>query len=380
VKIFRIIILLLGILINGYVFSQKISVLTCSQGNEIYSTFGHSAFRYFDSSKGIDWVYNYGLFVFSDPNFIPKFCQGKLDYMVGRETMNDFMSQYVYQQRSIKEQVLNLTPSQVDTLYRFLEWNILDENKYYRYDFLYNNCATKIIDVLDKKMGDVKWIYTNQNQATTFRGLINEEAKNQVPWLNWGMDILLGSVVDQKINPKDYCFLPKNVAHTLSTSLHISSSEPLVIDTKVILDYPQKESSASNIPFYLLGGGCILLFYFHYRYARFEILTRIVYFVMGIFGCIILYEWFFTEHWVTKNNGNLAWLHPLWFFLAIGKKQSIWYSKVMYIIIIGLVFQLGTSVLDLQEYHPMTSVLALTLLVYFWYIFKDKKHNVSDSK
>jgi hypothetical protein len=86
--------------------SQQFSVLTCSRGDEIYSTFGHSAIRYQDSALGIDWVYNYGLFDFHDPNFIPKFCMGKLDYMVGKETMNDFMAQYVYQQREVKEQVI----------------------------------------------------------------------------------------------------------------------------------------------------------------------------------------------------------------------------------------------------------------------------------
>ena len=75
--------------------SQQFSVLTCSRGDEIYSTFGHSAIRYQDSIQNIDWVYNYGLFDFQDPNFIPKFCMGKLDYMVGKETMNDFMGQYV---------------------------------------------------------------------------------------------------------------------------------------------------------------------------------------------------------------------------------------------------------------------------------------------
>ncbi|MFN5849138.1 MAG: DUF4105 domain-containing protein, partial [Chitinophagales bacterium] len=114
--------------------SQQFSVLTCSRGDEIYSTFGHSAIRYQDSSQGIDWVYNYGLFDFHDPNFIPKFCMGKLDYMVGKETMNDFMGQYVYQQREVKEQVLNLSLEQIDSLFQFLEWNIRDENKYYRYD------------------------------------------------------------------------------------------------------------------------------------------------------------------------------------------------------------------------------------------------------
>jgi hypothetical protein len=117
-------------------FSQQFSILTCDQGDEVYSTFGHSAIRYQDSFQGIDWVYNYGLFDFSDPNFIPKFCLGKLDYMVGKQDMSSFMADYEYNGRRVVDQQINLTKGQSDSLLRFLEWNILDENKFYRYDFL----------------------------------------------------------------------------------------------------------------------------------------------------------------------------------------------------------------------------------------------------
>ncbi|MFN9980013.1 MAG: DUF4105 domain-containing protein, partial [bacterium] len=189
--------------------------LTCSRGDDIFSSFGHSAIRYQDSSQGIDWVYNYGLFDFHDPNFIPKFCMGKLDYMVGKETMNDFMGQYVYQQREVKEQVLNLSLEQIDSLFQFLEWNIRDENKYYRYDFLFNNCATKIIDVIEQNCKGVQMKYFEEEDKKTFREHIHSNASSSVPWIDWGMDLAIGMPVDRKSTAREYCFLPEFVAKSI---------------------------------------------------------------------------------------------------------------------------------------------------------------------
>ena len=51
----------------------RISLLTCTPGDELYSIFGHSAIRITDSSNvGNDYfdiVYNYGTFNFDDEGF-----------------------------------------------------------------------------------------------------------------------------------------------------------------------------------------------------------------------------------------------------------------------------------------------------------------------
>ena len=44
----------------------RISLLTCTPGEELYSTFGHSAYRVIDSNSVTDIVYNYGTFNFDD--------------------------------------------------------------------------------------------------------------------------------------------------------------------------------------------------------------------------------------------------------------------------------------------------------------------------
>jgi hypothetical protein len=90
-----------------------ISVITCGpwQG-ELYSAFGHSAFRVHDPAQGIDEAYNYGVFDFDQPNFYLNFARGYMYYKLGVYDYNRFRDIYIYYNRYIHEQVLNLTQEQ----------------------------------------------------------------------------------------------------------------------------------------------------------------------------------------------------------------------------------------------------------------------------
>ena len=241
------------------IFSQQISVLTCGRGEEIYSTFGHSAIRVLDTATKTDMVYNYGMFEFSDPNFIPKFINGKLDYMLGKESFENFMFQYELSKRSVSEQVLNLTPTQKQKLLTFLEWNVKEENKYYRYDFLYDNCATKIIQVLEKNCPGIKINFYKDESPKSFRQLIHLYAKNSVPFIDWGMDLGIGVRTDKIATEREYCFLPDYVAKSLDLSKNNEINQNLVILSQPILNgSASKEISFfENTPLIL---GWVLLF------------------------------------------------------------------------------------------------------------------------
>jgi hypothetical protein len=65
-----------------------ISVITCGPGSELYSTFGHNAFRLKDPVYKYDMVYNYGTFDFNTPLFYIKFARGKLPYQLGRSRLS----------------------------------------------------------------------------------------------------------------------------------------------------------------------------------------------------------------------------------------------------------------------------------------------------
>ena len=127
--------------------AAEISILTVGPGTSLNDAFGHSAFRIKDLSQGIDLVYGYGEYDFDAPNFYLKFAQGKLNYLINRTNFTRFYQVYTYYDRSIKEQVLNLTPAEKQKLFDYLVNNYKPENRAYLYEFFYDNCATKIKDV-----------------------------------------------------------------------------------------------------------------------------------------------------------------------------------------------------------------------------------------
>lgn len=344
--------------IHYSLFSQTFSVLTCSRGEEIYSTFGHSAIRYQDSVKNIDWVYNYGLFDFYDPNFIPKFCMGKLDYMVGKETMNDFMGQYVYQQRAVKEQILNLSTAQRDSLFRFLEWNILDENKFYRYDFLFNNCATKIIEVLEKTC-QLKFQYYQDPEPKSFRQLIHVNAENSVPWIDWGMDLALGISTDMIASPKQYCFLPEFVSKSIELS-NIAQKENTLIQAE-----HQRPFDFSFLPVYFAI--LILVLFILYKlkpHTWSRILIGVFFIILGIGGFVIGFEWFMTEHTVTKMNWNLGWLNPLSFILGIQIIRSRIHPFIQKLIGFTALLALFAAIFGWQEFHIASIIMMICIFLF----------------
>ena len=138
-----------------------ISILTCEPGTDLYASFGHSAIRVQDPMMQLDIIYNYGIFDFYAPNFYTNFIKGKLTYTLGRQYFSDFLFEYEMENRSVKEQVLRLDKNSRDRLFNFLEKNYRPENRDYAYDFFFNNCATKIRDLIGEN-GLISGIQINQ--------------------------------------------------------------------------------------------------------------------------------------------------------------------------------------------------------------------------
>jgi hypothetical protein len=311
--------------------AQQISILTCGKGQEIYSTFGHSAVRVVDTHSKTDVVYNYGLFDFEDPAFIPKFINGKLDYKVGKESFEDFFGQYVYQQREVKEQVLNLSDSQTKQIIAFLEWNILEANKMYRYDFLYNNCATKIIDLLEQKTHGISLQFFKANPPLSFRALIHQNAKQAVPMIDWGMDLGIGLPADKIASPREYTFLPEFVYKSIQLSKNKWNQKPLVAYERVLLPVSEDQiienaSSPLHLAWFIFG----LSIYLRFSKRRWiPYVKSVLFLIFGIGGVVLTYEWFFTEHAITKMNLNLLWLNPLFVLYAFLHNKMRAFSETL---------------------------------------------------
>ena len=134
---------------------SEIAVMTLGPYQpELYSAFGHTAIRVSDPGIGIDWVFNYGVFDFEQENFYLNFAKGKMVYQLGLAYYEPFRDLYIGEDRDVKEQYLNLTLEEKQEFFDFLMNNRKPENREYLYNYVYDNCATKVPDVLGEIFGD----------------------------------------------------------------------------------------------------------------------------------------------------------------------------------------------------------------------------------
>ena len=179
-------------------------------GNSLVDSFGHSAIRVNDNSIGVDFAFNYGTYDFNAPNFYGNFAKGKLLYVLSVSRFSDFLRYYTNQNRSVKEQILNLSLKEKQDYFNYLRNNAKPENRGYLYDFFYDNCATKLRDVSkDVLKSKVEFNYDFANgEDYTMRGLIHKYSNTQ-PWGTFGIDLALGAVIDKKATPRNICFLTR---------------------------------------------------------------------------------------------------------------------------------------------------------------------------
>lgn len=308
----------------------RISLLTCTPGEELYSTFGHSAFRVIDSNSVTDIVYNYGTFNFDDDGFYLKFVRGKLLYYASAWNFSDFKFDYQSTNRGITEQVLNLSADEKTAIRHFLNENLKEENKYYKYDFFFDNCTTRLRDIL-KKQNDSSFCRKAVMPAgSRFRQAIHQYLdRNGKSWSKLGIDILLGQPCDGVMTAEQMQFLPDNLMKSLDSSDH-----PMVVSSQNL--YPIAADANKNsfftpfVVFSLLLIFIVLIGLAKNKFAQgfLQGFDGLFFFLTGVLGIILIFMWTGTDHSMTKNNFNLIWAwptHAAMAFFVNSKKE--WVKK-----------------------------------------------------
>lgn len=365
--------------------TAEISIITVGSGKNLYDKFGHSAFRVQDESNGIDWAYNYGTYDFNTPNFYSKFAQGKLNYNLSVAYFDAFYQNYVQENRWVKEQVLNLSYTEKNKLFQYLQNNAKPENRSYLYDFFFDNCATKIRDVIVAVLG--KKVEYNDSFVTeeyTFRELIQKNVKANT-WGSLGMDVAIGAVVDKPASAWEYQFLPQYVfeAAAVATVTKGNTKEPLVKATNSLFENTPKEDPSLFLmsPLFVFGLlGFIILFvtYQDFRKSkRSRCLDGIIFFSTGFLGVLLLLLWIATDHSTTVNNYNLLWASPLslFFCVAISKKQpKTWLHKYYAFLLILFALLCLHSITGVQTFAigfiPLFAALAIRYVYVFSFLKK----------
>ena len=318
----------------------EISVLTLGpfQG-EVYSAFGHSGIRVYDPVLGIDDAYNWGEFDFDQPNFYLNFARGRNNYKLGVYPYDRFRDYYIYHNRYVHEQKLNLTAHQKQRLYEYVEWNALPENRSYRYDYFYDNCATKIRDVIVTVFGDsIKFDGSYVKTEYSIRDLTDHYLKHQ-PWGDLGIDLGLGLPIDKKATPYEYMFLPDYIESAFD---HASLNNAPIVKEKIsVYESREEEYPKSMIhpltAFTLAAAIAILISIWDFKRKKLSTWFDAVLFgLAGLIGFSLFLMWVATDHKASANNFNLLWALPMHMVAVIAFiKNPLWLKK--YFLITALI-------------------------------------------
>jgi len=358
--------------------SSRISLLTCSSGDELYSIFGHSAIRVTDPIRNLDIVFNYGTFDFSDPNFYPNFVKGHLNYILSVSYFQDFKQSYIEEGRWIWEQTLNVNLKEKQHLLDSLLINYQPENRYYPYDFFGDNCATRIRDVFVEAIPQkITFDYSTFSKGKSFRQLLMPNLKFK-PWSKLGINLLLGMPADRAASPWEYMYLPEHLQAAFQYASFSSDSlkQPFAQQPRVLLE--GKNSSEKMIwwsPFVVsllvLLIAALISFSNFKKGAKNLLFDRFLLILFGLLGILFTFLWVGTAHKSMVWNLNLIWANPFHliavFFISL-KKTRQWVKTYLKINLIVLISLLITWPFLPQTLPWVIYPIVLAMALRFWFI------------
>lgn len=355
--------------------NTQISILTCAPGNELYSLFGHTAIRLQNQTPHMDIVFNYGTFDFHTKHFYLKYAQGLLPYQLSVTTYETFLRSYILDNRSVWSQTLQLDSIQKQRLVDLLTENCKPENRTYLYNFLYDNCSTRVRDIIEKCTDEkIKWHLADTHKS--FWNLLDEYL-SRMPWVKWGIHTILAQPGTRTATPYQYMFLPDYLLQGLDSAT--LNGHTLSAPAKTLF---QAETIPLSDPWYfsplfIFSLATVILIYlldhFHSP-GLFKAIIFTLFLISGLIGLLLLFLGGFTKHPMTAPNYNLIWANPVnlvilpWLLrkhLPTGIKKYL----SLYILILAIGLPLWFI---LQPAVPYASVPLLILMIYLSYKLKQK--------
>ncbi len=329
----------------------QLSVLTCSPGQEVYSLYGHTAIRCTSLAEGLDMVYNYGVFSFGQPHFIWRFMRGKCDYMLEPAPFRGFLAAYEKRGSRVTEQVLSLSQPEAHAIMCALIDNCAPENSTYRYNYLYNNCTTRVRDMIE---GGVQGcvVYASRNLELTTRDVLHHYMQEH-PWAAEGCDFLLGADMDTVVSDRLLMFAPEYMMDYLSTAqVHAEdgSVRPLVAETRVLTpgrDVPVERGfplspRQAGWGFFAL---CVLVVLVECLAGRVcKWWSALLLLAQGLAGTLLLFMFLFSAHpgvdsnWLMWPFNPLALLGVGFVVWGKGRTQARWWTAYFCILALFLLF------------------------------------------
>ena len=357
-------IFLLFISLNGQsLFSQtyplsphsKISILTCGSGEELHSIFGHTGIRIQEPSRGIDVVYNFGMFDFNTPNFYLKFVKGDMQYYVANSSFEHFMYSYRMENRSVFEQELNLTTEQKQKLFDNLNQAVFSEGRFYTYKFIDKNCTTMVVDKINDELGKPV-IKKVGNVEESYRDVLNPYLANLF-YEKLGINIIFGHRTDEKA---EQLFLPIELLKSLE-QLEVNN-KPLA--GKTVTLFQQDVTLLSNSWWNTIY--TFLLFLVLVVVSNRNWIYLLFLFLLGSLGIFLSLVGFYSLHREVLQNYNVLLFNP--FLIGIVycyiRKNLIWFKRIFYFVLTSFSIYL-MFMLNKTHLFQMLPILLTIVIILF---------------
>jgi Domain of unknown function (DUF4105) len=345
--------------------AAQISLVTYSPGDELYTAFGHSAIRILDHELGFDRLYNFGTFDMTVGNFYLRFARGDLLYQLSVDQGDADIEEHGALGQGVTEAQLNLTQEQKQRLFGALETNLAPENRYYRYDFVLDNCSTRVRDAFEKIIGTS--VGDKTVTGVTFREMLDPYLQ-RIPWIRFGIYLALGAGVDRLVLPREACFLPAN----LESAVGQTKIGDAAFDQNPVRLYPARPLPRTprafdpEIVFSVVLIGWIGLWAWRGGKSS-RVISVLVYIVFGFIGLFLVVLAANTLHWEAYQNWNLAWLVPTHLVAGIAlifvpaHKLLMLRFYLFLAMVEALVFMFSSPWLP-QRFHPAIYPLVVLLL------------------
>jgi hypothetical protein len=345
----------------------QISILTCNPGEDVYSMYGHTAIRVSDSEQHLDLVFNYGVFSFDSPNFLYRFAKGQTDYLMIGQKFSSFLPEYEEEQRSVFEQVLNISPDGKAMLFHALIENAKPENRMYRYNFFMDNCATRVRDMIEQNAG-AKISFSESHPDDSYRKLI-KKFHHSFRWIDLGIDLLVGKKAEEPVSSYGQMFLPEYLMDQFAKAeIRIDGkTQPLVRETRMLVEYPNSKLNSNwQWPVIVFGFIALLIItisvrnFLHKR--RMERLDFWLFTLSGLAGLIIGWFTLYSEHPAMSPNYNLLWAFPPNLIFAFVWRVRKWRKLTRFYLVLSVALIL-LSFLSGQQFNPVVYLIIASLLV-----------------
>ncbi|MGH6821179.1 MAG: DUF4105 domain-containing protein, partial [Methylocella sp.] len=307
----------------------QVWLVTYGPGEVYWESFGHNAIWIRDSDLGLDHVFKFGFFDFEQENFFFNFLQGRLLYFSAAVPAQREFSQYVDENRSIRAQRLALKPEHALGLADYLVGQVQPENRNYLYDYFWNNCSTRVRDALDGALeGAIRTAYGRTPARQNMRDLVRRLTITNY-WLYLGLELGMGSSVDQPVSRWDEFFIPGELANGMAQLADAPGLQRQDVVVEDVMLYTSTLPGQPSLPgqwwprYLLLSFGLLAL---SLILNRLVIAVRAVYLarswllVSGLVGILVFYLAFLTDHTAAGSNLNLAVCNPVWILCCTGKR------------------------------------------------------------